>query len=137
MLDDHDRIVRQLLQRRGGVEIKTTGDGFHASLDGATRAVRCAQAITRAMRPLDLQFARDCTSANVSAGARTSQGLTVHVAARVGALAGPNEVLVTSDVKDFVEVPASPSLPRPPSHSRACPAPGTCSAFSTATDGRP
>jgi class 3 adenylate cyclase len=128
VLDAHDRIVRQLLQRFGGVEIKTTGDGFHASFDGATRAVRCARAITQAMGRLDLQIRAGLHVGECERRREDLAGMTVHVAARVGALAGPSEVLVTSDVKDFVEGSGLTFIPKGAQPLKGLP--GTWSLFS-------
>jgi len=102
LLDAHDRAVRTELTRFRGREIKTTGDGFLASFDGPARAIHCARAIAEATHNLGI---------NVRAGLHTGEcevrgddlaGLAVHIAARVGALAGPQEVLVSSTVKDLV-----------------------------------
>ena len=102
ILDRHDRLVRDHLHMYRGREIDTTGDGFMASFDGPARAIRCAQAITRAVQTLGI---------NVRVGLHTGEcevrgdglaGLAVHVAARVGALAGSAEVLVSSTVRDLV-----------------------------------
>jgi class 3 adenylate cyclase len=102
LLDSHDRTVREQLHRHGGREIKTTGDGFLASFDGPARGIRCARDVIAAVARLGI---------NVRAGLHTGEcerrgddlsGIAVHIAARVGALAGPQEVLVTSTVKDLV-----------------------------------
>jgi hypothetical protein len=45
LLDSHHAQVRQLLERYAGTEIDTAGDGFFATFDGPTRAIRCACAI--------------------------------------------------------------------------------------------
>jgi pimeloyl-ACP methyl ester carboxylesterase len=51
----HHATVRGLLARYRGIEIDTAGDGFFASFDGPARAVRCAMAITDAIRPLGIE----------------------------------------------------------------------------------
>jgi class 3 adenylate cyclase len=53
--------VRRELARFDGSEVDTAGDGFFATFDGPARAIRCAQAIVGAVRPLDLEVARAST----------------------------------------------------------------------------
>ena len=101
-LDEHDRAVRLELARYSGQEVNTTGDGFLACFDGPARAIRCAQAIAATAPRLGL---------NVRAGLHTGEcevrgadlaGIAVHIGARVAAIAGSGEVLVTSTVRDLV-----------------------------------
>ena len=103
LLARHDELVRTELRRFGGREVKQTGDGFLATFDGPARALRCAEAI--------LAGARVQLGVEVRAGVHTGEvelvngdvrGVAVHIAARVGALAGPGEVLVSSTVRDLV-----------------------------------
>ncbi len=54
LLDRHDEVVRQQLQRFRGQEVKHLGDGFMATFDGPARAVRCATAIMDSMQPLGI-----------------------------------------------------------------------------------
>jgi class 3 adenylate cyclase len=102
LLDAHDAVVRSQLTRFRGREVKTVGDGFLATFDGPQRAIKCAVAIRDAVQPLDL---------NVRAGLHTGEcelrgedigGIAVHIGARVSALAGAGEVLVSSTVRDLV-----------------------------------
>jgi class 3 adenylate cyclase/pimeloyl-ACP methyl ester carboxylesterase len=102
LLDAHDRTVRDQLRRHRGREIKTTGDGFFASFDGPARAIRCAQAIIEATKKLDTTLRVGLHTGEVEVRGDNLGGLAVHIAARVGALAGPGEVLVSSTVKDLV-----------------------------------
>jgi class 3 adenylate cyclase len=94
--------VREQLRRFRGKEIKTIGDGFVASFDGPARAIHCAQAIRKATPTIgiDLRFGMHTGECEVRGD--DLAGLAVHIAARVGALAGPAEVLVSSTVKDLV-----------------------------------
>ena len=101
LLERHHRAVRGLLARYRGREVDTAGDGFFATFDGPARAVRCAQQIVDAVRPLDLQIRAglhtgECETIDGKVG-----GLGVVIGARVGGLAGPSEVLVSSTVKDL------------------------------------
>jgi class 3 adenylate cyclase len=102
LLEKHNAAVRTLLARYRGTEVKTTGDGFLATFDGPARAVRCAQGIREAMRPLGLEVRAGCHTGEIELIGTDVAGIAVHMGARVGALAGPSEVLVSSTVKDLV-----------------------------------
>jgi class 3 adenylate cyclase len=102
LLDAHDRTVREQLRRFRGREINTTGDGFVASFDGPARAIRCAQAINEATEKLGVQLRVGMHTGECEVRGDDLGGLAVHIAARVGALATPGEVLVSGTVKDLV-----------------------------------
>lgn len=102
LLDAHDRAVREQLRRFRGREIKTTGDGFFVSFDGPARAIRCAQAIGAVTRELGVEVRAGIHSGECEVRGDDLAGLAVHVASRVGALAGPGEVLVSRTVVDLV-----------------------------------
>ena len=102
LLERHHEIVRALIGRYRGTEIATSGDGFLATFDGPARAVRCAQAITEAVQPLGLQVRAGLHTGEIETIDNTVGGLAVHIGARVGALAGPSEVVTTSTVKELV-----------------------------------
>jgi class 3 adenylate cyclase len=102
LLDRHDAIVRRELARFRGREIKTTGDGFLATFDGPARAVRCGQAIVEAVKTLGLEVRAGLHTGEIEIVADDEiGGIAVHIASRVLGLAGPNEVLVTSTVRDL------------------------------------
>ena len=98
----HHETVRALLARYRGVEIDTAGDGFFASFDGPARAVRCAMAITDAVRPLGLEVRAGLHTGEVERTGQKISGLAVNIGARVAALAAPSEILVTQTVKDLM-----------------------------------
>jgi class 3 adenylate cyclase len=102
LLDAHDHLVRDQLRRFRGREINTTGDGFLASFDGPARAIHCAKAVAGAARQLGLEVRSGLHTGECEVRDHDLSGLTVHIAARVGALANPGEVLVSSTVKDLV-----------------------------------
>jgi pimeloyl-ACP methyl ester carboxylesterase len=100
--DAHDQIVRAQLDRFHGREIRRMGDGFLATFDGPGRGVRCAQAISAAVRPLGIEVRAGLHTGEIELAGDDVAGLAVAIGARVGALAGPSEVLVSSTVKDLV-----------------------------------
>jgi class 3 adenylate cyclase len=102
LLDSHHARVRQLLERYAGTEIDTAGDGFFATFDGPTRAIRCACAIGDAIREIGLAIRAGLHTGEIECRGATATGIAVHVGARVAALARPGEVLVTSTVKQLV-----------------------------------
>jgi class 3 adenylate cyclase len=98
----HDRAVRANIARYRGREVKTLGDGFLATFDGPTRAVRCALDIVAAVASLGMEVRAGLHTGEVEIERDDVSGIGVVIAARVGALAGPNEVLVSQTVKDLV-----------------------------------
>jgi pimeloyl-ACP methyl ester carboxylesterase len=101
-LEAHHAAVRSQLARHRGREVKTTGDGFLALFDGPARAVRCAQEIVKAVRPLDLEVRAGVHTGEVEMMGDDVGGIAVHIAARVAQRANANEVLASSTVKDLV-----------------------------------
>ena len=102
LLDTHDHLVRDQLHIFNGREINGTGDGFMTSFDGPARAIRCAQAIIQAVRSLGIEVRVGLHSGECEVRGDGLAGLAVHIAARVGAMAGAGEVLVSGTVKDLV-----------------------------------
>ncbi len=102
LLERHHRTVRAMIGRYRGREINTAGDGFLATFDGPARGVRCAQAIAEAVHPLGLEVRAGLHTGEIDVTGDDVQGIAVHIGARVGALAGPSEVLVSQTVKDLV-----------------------------------
>jgi class 3 adenylate cyclase/pimeloyl-ACP methyl ester carboxylesterase len=102
LLERHHETVRAELARRGGQEVDTAGDGFFATFDGPAAAARSAVAIAGAVRELGLEIRAGVHTGEVETIDDKAGGLAVTVGARVGALAGPSVVLVSSTVKDLV-----------------------------------
>lgn len=102
LLERHDALFRQALQRHRGSEVKRTGDGFLATFDGPARAIRCAASLTDAMGSLGLQIRAGLHTGELEVMDGDLGGLAVHIASRVMSAAGPNEVLVSGTVKDLV-----------------------------------
>jgi len=102
LLERHDALFRQALDRHRGREVKRTGDGFLATFDGPARAIRCAASVTEAMGSLGLQVRAGLHTGELEVMDGDLGGLAVHIASRVMRAAGPNEVLVSGTVKDLV-----------------------------------
>jgi class 3 adenylate cyclase len=103
MLARHNQVVRFELDRFRGREIDTTGDGFLAIFDGAERAVRCAAAICLAVRAVGAATRAGVHTGEIEFVTGDVRGIAVHVAARVMALAGPEEVLVSGTTHQLLE----------------------------------
>src|SRR6478735_8075334 len=101
LLDRHDDIARREIAAARGRAVKSTGDGFLAVFDGPARAVRCAQAMGRAVDPLGLEIRAGLHTGECELRGDDVAGIAVHLGARIGALAGPGEVLVSSTVRDL------------------------------------
>lgn len=102
LLDAHDAIVRSQLARFRGREVNTSGDGFLAMFDGPQRAIRCAMAIRDAVQTLGIQVRAGLHTGECEIRGADIGGIGVHIGARVSALAGPNDVLVSSTLRDLV-----------------------------------
>ena len=102
LLDAHDAVVRSQLARFRGREVNTSGDGFLATFDGPQRAIRCAMAIRDAVQALGIQVRAGLHTGECEVRGDDIGGIAVHIGARVSALAGPNEVLVSSTLRDLV-----------------------------------
>jgi len=102
LVDEHHALVRGELTKFRGREIDTAGDGFLATFDGPARAVRCACAVVDAVRGLGLEVRAGVHTGEVELIGDRVRGIAVHTAARVAALAGPGEVLVSSTVTGLV-----------------------------------
>jgi class 3 adenylate cyclase len=103
LLERHNEIVRRELERFRGREVKTMGDGFMATFDGPARAIRCANAMIEGVHPLGLQLRVGLHAGEVELVSNDDiGGMAVNIAARIGARAATDEVLVSSTVKDLV-----------------------------------
>jgi class 3 adenylate cyclase len=102
LLDTHHNTVRANLARFRGHQVKTTGDGMLATFDGPARGVRCACAIADEIRPLGIEIRAGLHTGECEMIGDDIGGIAVHIGARVAALAGAGEVLVSSTVKDLV-----------------------------------
>jgi class 3 adenylate cyclase len=102
LLDAHDAVVRSQLARFRGREVSTSGDGFLAMFDGPQRGIRCAMAIRDAVQALGIEVRAGLHTGECEVRGDDIGGIGVHIGARVSALAGPNDVLVSSTLRDLV-----------------------------------
>jgi pimeloyl-ACP methyl ester carboxylesterase len=98
----HDELVRSELEHHRGREVKTMGDGFLATFDGPARGIRCARAIADKVRALDIGLRAGLHTGECELVGDDIGGMAVNIGARIGALAGADEVLVSNTVKDLV-----------------------------------
>ena len=102
LLEQHDEITREEIGRFQGREVKHTGDGFLATFDGPTRAVRCATTLAERMHALGIEIRSGLHTGECEVRGDDIGGIAVHIGARIAALAQGREVLVSSTVKDLV-----------------------------------
>jgi class 3 adenylate cyclase len=102
LTDQHEALVRDLLARHRGREVKMTGDGFLATFDGTARGLRCAAEIVQSAKGIGLNLRAGVHTGEVELRGNDIAGLAVTIASRVCGLAGSGEVLVTRTVTDQV-----------------------------------
>jgi class 3 adenylate cyclase len=130
LLEQHDAFTRRQLARFRGRAVKTTGDGVVAVFDGPARALRCAVALATGVRSLGLEIRAGLHSGECEMRGDDVAGVAVHIAARVGQLAAPGEVLCTGTVKDLVAGSGLEFAPRGAQTLRGVP--GEWTLFATA-----
>jgi class 3 adenylate cyclase len=94
--------VREQLERFRGHEVRIAGDGFLATFDGPARAIRCACAIRDSLRRLGLEVRAGLHTGEIELADTGVEGIAVHIGARIAAVAGAGEVLVSRTVRDLV-----------------------------------
>jgi class 3 adenylate cyclase len=102
LLGNYYVVLRKELNAFRGREVNTAGDGLLATFDGPARAIRCAGSVRERMRPLGLQVRTGLHTGECELVGDDIGGIAVHIAARVAAMAEPDEVMVSSTVKDLV-----------------------------------
>ena len=101
ILARHDERAHVEIERHRGRFVDSAGDGVLAIFDGPARAVRCAQAIGASVSDLGIQIRAGVHTGEVEVDGNAVRGIAVHIGARVAALAGPSEVVVSQTVKDL------------------------------------
>jgi class 3 adenylate cyclase len=102
VLEKYYTVVRKELAIFRGHEIDTTGDGFLATFEVPAQAIRCASAIRDVMGSLGLQIKAGLHAGECERLGNSIAGIAVHIGARVVAIAGPGEVLVSSTIRELV-----------------------------------
>jgi class 3 adenylate cyclase len=102
LLDAHDEAARRLVGQEGGRWIKSTGDGVLAVFDGPGRAIRCAVALGKELAGLGIEIRAGIHTGELDVRDDDVGGIAVHLAARILAVAGPGEILVSRTVRDLV-----------------------------------
>ena len=102
LLDSHDQLARQTVEKHRGILVKSTGDGILATFDGPGRGVRCALALGAASNQIGLPLRAGLHTGEVEIRGRDIGGIAVHAAARVMSQSQSNEVLVSRVVTDLV-----------------------------------
>ena len=103
LLAAHNTRMREQLNIHHGREVKTTGDGFLAIFDSPVRAARCAADMTRSVRALGLEIRVGLNTGEIEYVGDDVRGIAVHTAARILALAGSGEVLVSATTGGLLE----------------------------------
>ena len=102
LLDRHDQAAQAEVARWHGTLVKSTGDGILARFDAPTRALRCALALSSAAGRMRIEIRAAMHTGEVEIRRNDLGGISVHIAARALAEAGPGEVIVTRTVRDLV-----------------------------------
>jgi len=102
LLDSHDKLAKQIVEKHRGIMVKSTGDGILATFDGPGRAVRCALALGAASKQIGLPLRAGLHTGEIEVRGRDIGGIAVHAAARVMGQSQSSEVLVSRVVTDLV-----------------------------------
>lgn len=102
LLDEHDHLAQQIIDKHRGHLVKSTGDGILATFDGPGRAVRCALAFGSAAKDIGLPLRAGLHTGEIEVRGNDIGGIAVHAAARVMSHSGSDEVLVSRVVTDLV-----------------------------------
>ena len=102
MRASHERLVRLAVETAGGRLVSVVGDGTLSVFDGPTKAVRCGESICREAEAEGMTVRCGVHSGEIQRDAMNITGMTVHIGARVGAVAGGGEVWVSRTVRDLV-----------------------------------
>ena len=100
-LDIHDALVETLLAKYGGKCAKHTGDGVFALFDGPTKAAQCGLELVPALATRGIHIRAGIHVGECERRGEEWCGMAVHVGARIGAMAGPGEVLASRTVRDL------------------------------------
>ena len=102
LLEEHNRTVRNALEIFRGHEVKSTGDGFHATFDGPARAIQFATHILESIKKLGLKLRVGIHTGECEIRGESLEGVAIHMAARVSGKACAGEIVVSRTVRDLV-----------------------------------
>lgn len=102
LLDRHDQSVRTQIGRFRGREVNTVGDGFVATFDSPGRAIECAAAIRDDLERFEIDVRVGIHTGEIEIRGEDVAGMAIHIGARVAAIAGPGEILVSGAVPPLV-----------------------------------
>jgi class 3 adenylate cyclase len=103
LLAAHNARMREQVNVFRGREVKSTGDGLLVLFEAPARAVRCALAMVDANHSMGIEIRAGIHTGEVELAGDDVRGIAVHMAARVAAMAGASEILVTTTTRDLVE----------------------------------
>lgn len=102
-VSQHNELSERVVDRHTGRLVKTTGDGIVALFDSAERAIRAGSDLGDALRSIELRIRAGVHTGEVELAQGDVRGVAVHTAARIMALAGPDEIWVSATVRDLVD----------------------------------
>jgi class 3 adenylate cyclase len=102
LVERHHSLVRATLERWGGVENDTAGDGFYATFNGPARAIWCALEVAERVRDIGIEIRAGVHTGECEIVDGKAAGIAVTKGSRISSLAGPSQVLVSQTVKDLV-----------------------------------
>lgn len=91
----------RLVRKYGGIRAKHTGDGVFALFDGPTKAARCVLDLVPALAGRGITIRAGLHIGECERRGEEWSGMAVHTGARIGALAGPGEVLASRTLRDL------------------------------------
>jgi pimeloyl-ACP methyl ester carboxylesterase len=100
-LDAHDKLVDRVLTKYSGTRVKHTGDGVFALFEGPTKAARCGLELVPALATRGIRIRVGIHTGECERRGEEWSGVAVHVGARIGAMAGPDEVFTSRTVRDL------------------------------------
>ncbi len=102
LLQRHDALIDRVVSEHRGRVVKHIGDGALSAFDGPAMAMRCAEALNEGVGELAIQLRSGVHTGECEVIGEDLGGLAVHIGARIGALAGPGEIVVSNTVKELV-----------------------------------
>ena len=102
LLTRHHDEVRRALKRFEGELVDTAGDGVFATFPTPAAAIRCAHVLTQTVRTLGIEIRAGVHFGETERIEGKLGGIAVHTGARIMAVAGPGEILVTAGTRELV-----------------------------------